>query len=514
MGSSALELLSSFLKINIVLIFAFLFLVVGINNKFNNKFLKIISAFIIFAVSTVLIYYNYIGSTFMYYFSLSFTMVSVVFILNFVKLNLLDYTVLFSIIILHDRFIGMFSSYFGKTFFICTLFFTILCIYKIRIKMLKGNIFNMWLTFFLTVIDGIIFGLIFDFVIRKIGYSFDSAIAKTIVWSFSLAAIIAINLVLIYLVKKYFNKYFYEINEMGKKYPSIEKYFIYITIGIMILIMLIHYGYYNVFGYNYQNSMLLTIFCMIGLVIQLLYLTLLFRVTYFKDNLYDKELENQSLALYSSNLEKNIDDIRAIKHDIKNIFFTMGQYVEESNNEEMKLFYKTKIYPFASDEILKNDLYSKLTSINNEQLKAFLYYKISQALERNINTELDIDIKREIFAVGIDFADLIRILGILIDNGIEECVSNADSKISIKISQNNELASYVIKNTVASAKKEKGIKAGVSTKGENRGNGLIIVQNAIEKYDFVMLNSYFTEDFFVQNLNIYYDVGVKRYFDP
>lgn len=492
-------------QINIVMIFAFLFFIEWVNKKFENKVFHIFSALIILAVSTVLIYNIHTGSTFMYYFSLSFTMVSVVFILGFVRLSILDYAVLFSIIILHDSFIGMFSSFFGKTFYIFTIFFAILCIYKIRIKMLKGNIFNMWLTFFLTIIDGIIFGLIFNFVIIEIGYSFNSAVAKTIVWIISLAAIIAVNLVLIYFIKKYFKKYFYEINEMGKKYPTIEKYFIYITIGIIFLVMFIHYGYYRIFGYNYQNTMLLTIFCMFALVIQLLYLTLLFRVTYYKDNLYDKELENQSLALYSSNLEKNIDDIRAIKHDIKNIFFTMGQYVEESDNEEMKSFYRTKIYPFASDEILKNDLYLKLAIIKNEQLKAFLHYKISQALERNIYTELDIDLKLEIFSIGIDFTDLIRILGILIDNGIEECVSNADSKLSIKISQNNELASYVIKNTVESMKKEKGIKAGVSTKGENRGNGLIIVRNAIEKYDFVMLNSYFTEDLFVQNLNIYFE---------
>lgn len=490
---------------NIVIIFTFLFLIEGISQKIKNRTFDKISSVLIFSVTTFLIVYTYTGSTFMNVFSLSVTMVSVVYILDFVRLNILDYTVLYAIIILYDRYIGLLSSFFGITFFICIIFFSILCIYKIRLTILKGNIFNMWLTFFLTIIDGIVFGLIFDTIVRKIGYSFRLAIFKTIIWVISLVSIIVVNLILIYLIKKYFNMYFYEINKMGKKYPTLEKYFIYITIGILFLILFMHFTFFSLFGYSNQNTLLLTIFCLLGLIIQLLYLTLLFRVTYYKDNLTDKELENKSLTLYSSNLEKNIDDIRAIKHDIKNIFFTMGQYVEESDNEEMKLFYKTKIYPFASDEILKNDLYSKLMILKNEQLKAFLYYKISQALERNIPTELDIDLASEVFSTGIDFTDLIRILGILIDNGIEECVNTENSHLIIKISQNNELASYVIKNTVNSVKKAAGIKAGISTKGENRGNGLVIVHNVIEKYDFVMLNSYFVEDLFVQNLNIYFE---------
>jgi sensor histidine kinase YesM len=427
-------------------------------------------------------------------------MVSVIYILDFIKLTVLDYSVIFSVIILSD----IYDSYWlGNTFFISIIFLSIIYIYKTRLSSLKGNIFNMWLTFFLTIMDGDIFDFVFNRVVGKIGYSFDSALAKVFVWGIAAVIVVDVNLAAIYFLRKIFDKYLYEINEMGKKYPTIEKYYIYISMGILLIIMLVHCVYTALYGLNAQISQLLKIFCRFALVLQVLYLTLLFRVTYFKDTLYNKELENQSLALYSSKLEKNIEDIRNIKHDIKNIFFTMGQYVEQSDNEEMKLFYQTKIYPFAAGEIIKNDLYQKLMVITNEQLKVFLFYKISQALERNIPTEFEIELKRNSFDIAIECIDLVRILGILMDNAIEECMGIADSKVKIKISQNNELACYSIKNTVEFSKKEKGIKVGVSTKGENRGRGLAIVQNTIEKYDCVMLNSYFKEEMFVQNLNIY-----------
>ena len=228
------------------------------------------------------------------------------------------------------------------------------------------------------------------------------------------------------------------------------------------------------------------------------------RVSYLKDNLQDKLSENQNLILYSSNLEKNLGDIRGIKHDIKNIFFTMGTYVEQSENEDMKAFYQSEISPFANEEITKNDLYGKLMTVKNEQLKAFLYYKISQAVERNITVLVDISADSSSSDTAMDFIDLIRIVGILMDNAIEECFSLANGIITIKISQNNELISYKISNTTDPQKKETGIKAGVSSKGDNRGNGLIIVQNIIKKYGHIALNSYFQEDSFVQSLNVYY----------
>ena len=143
-------------------------------------------------------------------------------------------------------------------------------------------------------------------------------------------------------------------------------------------------------------------------------------------------------------------------------------------------------------------------AIKNEQFKAFLYYKISQAVERNVTVSLDI-CPDNFSDTVIDFIDLIRIVGILMDNAIEECIGLASGIITIRVFQNDEIVSYKISNTIDSQKKEIGIKAGVSSKGDNRGNGLIIVQNIIEKYDCIVLNSYFQEDVFVQSINIYYN---------
>jgi sensor histidine kinase regulating citrate/malate metabolism len=292
---------------------------------------------------------------------------------------------------------------------------------------------------------------------------------------------------------------------MGKAYPKIEKFFIYNSIAILLLLTVLQGSY------SLRRVLLIAridafnLFTLFALIIQFSFLILIFRITWLRDSLKSTAMENQSLAAYSSGLEKNMDDIKSIKHDIKNIFLTMGSFVEQSDHTEMKTYYREKISPFAADEIMKSDLYGKLVAIDNEQLKAFLFYKISQAIERGIALDLDIAPNFSVSDSKIEFTDLIRVLGILLDNAVEECMELDNSLLIIKISQNDEMSSYMIKNTIRHEIKEKGIKVGVSTKGSERGKGLVIGRSILEKYDFVTLNSYFQNDCFVQNLVIYCD---------
>jgi two-component system sensor histidine kinase AgrC len=106
-------------------------------------------------------------------------------------------------------------------------------------------------------------------------------------------------------------------------------------------------------------------------------------------------------------------------------------------------------------------------------------------------------------AYAMEFTDLIRILGILLDNAIEECVELEHGSITIKISQNDDLISYAIKNTLRPENNDKTIKTGASEKGAGRGRGLLIVREILNKYDFVVLNTYYQDDGVVQNLAIY-----------
>ena len=61
---------------------------------------------------------------------------------------------------------------------------------------------------------------------------------------------------------------------------------------------------------------------------------------------------------------------------------------------------------------------------------------------------------------------------------------------------------FSISNTVRKKTREKGVVAGTMDKGLGRGNGLLIVDKLIRKYNNIILNSFFKEGRFVQCLRI------------
>ena len=490
-----------------LLLFLLLFSIGFIGSKLKSNLYHVLAIIVVIGIIAIP-YFVWLnpGSMMMMNLALAFVMTIAIFILNFVKLSLLDYVILFSWFAYITRFITLNTPHFGASVPALLVFVAIGTIYKIRLGQLQGRLFYCWFACVLTFIKGyIVSSLFFRYVVR-LGQVRDSRIEALLVWGIAIAITIAVSAILIYIIKRLFKKYFDDINRMGKAYPQIERFFIYNSLAIFILLGAFHFAY-GMATHFWPNPILeiTNLILLFAMLLQLSFLIMVFRITWLKDNLRNKDLENRSLAAYSSSLEKNMSDIKHIKHDLKNIFLTMGSFVEESGIKEMQEFYHAKISPFASNEIAKSDLYSKLASIDNEQLKAFLFYKISQALELGVSIELDVVLPAQELSEEntIEFIDLVRILGILLDNAIEECMELEEGLISIKISKNSELLSYTIKNTLRDEIRKNGIRPGSSTKGEDRGKGLIYVRNIIDKYDFVVLNSYLYEECFTQNITIH-----------
>lgn len=241
--------------------------------------------------------------------------------------------------------------------------------------------------------------------------------------------------------------------------------------------------------------------CTMIVMIQIIYIRLLVKGISVKEKMRLQENDLQQLAEYNQELENNMEDMRGIRHDIKNLFLTMGGFIDRSNDEEMKIFYAENIIPFAKQELQKNDLYVKLADIRDESMKSFLYFKIMQGIEQNVPIDLQVQFinRNKTFCIG--QTDLIRILGILLDNAIEEARA-CEGTAAVFMKETEREYFFSISNTVRRQTKEKGVAAGMTDKGLGRGNGLLIADKLIQKYKNVLLNSYFKENEFVQCLRI------------
>lgn len=257
----------------------------------------------------------------------------------------------------------------------------------------------------------------------------------------------------------------------------------------------------SLLGSSYDPPHLWLVLCIVVIITQIIYIRLLVKSISVKEEMHLQKKNLAQLAAYNHELEQNMEDMRAIRHDIKNMFLTMGGFVDRSNDEEMKLFYEENIVPFAKRELQKNDLYIKLAYIHNEGLKSFLYFKMMQGIEQDVPVEIQIPfmVTEDIFCIG--QADLIRILGILIDNGMEEA-KVCHGTVTVSIVEKEQGYIFSVSNTVRRQVRERGIAAGTTDKGPGRGNGLLIVNKLLKKYKNVLLNSFFREDEFVQCLRI------------
>ena len=315
---------------------------------------------------------------------------------------------------------------------------------------------------------------------------------------------ISIISVFIFLVIRYsgifVKKWLRTLQEYSKKYTEIDRSVMLVMILTLCCLMMTELV--TVSGDSTYAIPLLWIgLCIVIVMIQVIYIRLLVKSISVKEEMRLQESDLQQLAEYNRELENNMENIRNIKHDIKNLFLTMGGFVDKSDDEEMKAFYERNIIPFAKQELQKNDLYMKLSNIHDESMKSFLYFKIMQGIEQDVDMDLQVRLSNTDNSFCMGQIDLIRILGILLDNAVEEAkICNGTIAVSIKEDEREYV--FSISNTVRRQTREKGVVAGVTDKGLGRGNGLLIVNKLIRKYRNIILNSFFKEDRFVQCLRI------------
>lgn len=227
------------------------------------------------------------------------------------------------------------------------------------------------------------------------------------------------------------------------------------------------------------------------------YLCLLLKTVSIKEEMKEVQNDKNSVLAYQNELQTTLEDMREVRHDVKNLFLTMGNFVERSDDEEMKEFYDRNVVPFMQGTIIKSELHDRLRLLADERLKSFFYYKLTEVIDEGISVRLEVNSS---FPLDTEYGDIVRLLGILIDNAAQEAAFTDSKAISVKVSEDETGNSIRIGNAVRQEKRKSGITAGTTDKGLGRGRGLLIAEKIIARYSNLWLNSYFTEEEFVQCL--------------
>lgn len=217
------------------------------------------------------------------------------------------------------------------------------------------------------------------------------------------------------------------------------------------------------------------------------------------------ELRRQEiLESYIGNLERMIDETRAFRHDYKNILSTMAGFIRENQMEELREFFYEKIKLPEGNTDEQAEAWKYLKNVYPMELKGFLYEKILSILTRDI--QIQVQSSAHIRAQYEDMEALVRILGIFIDNAVEEAEKLKDGKVGITIIETEKGVLFCIENNYAVRPKiSEMTKKGYSTKGEGRGLGLYLAQEILRKHADMVHELRITEDRIIQQLEIILD---------
>jgi len=134
-----------------------------------------------------------------------------------------------------------------------------------------------------------------------------------------------------------------------------------------------------------------------------------------------------------------------------------------------------------------NKILAHLNNIQNLALKGLIFNKVSSAIEQNLKVSLEVPNPLKLEE---DLIDLTRILGILLDNAIENCVEDRQEFIQLAVIEQKDSTLFVIRNKMN--KKVIDINKlfweGYTTKEQGHGLGLSTVKKIVDSSSDMLLN--------------------------
>ena len=253
------------------------------------------------------------------------------------------------------------------------------------------------------------------------------------------------------------------------------------------------------------------VYMSLSLIMYLIYAissTVLIIFTFFalkKESEYNFEIKTfKEYMKYTEEIESAFENLRAFKHDIKNIFATMKLYIDSGDNEKIKNYYYTKMLVMCDDMTIQNSIIEQLNKITIPEVKSIIYYKINTAYLKKININLELFDK--INYIKIPLMEFCRILGIFLDNAIEATTLTEDKKISIAITKNQDSEIAIqIQNTFDNSYKINTysiFSKNYSTKDKTRGHGLYYARKTLNNYQNTSLEVQINENIFLVVLRI------------
>lgn len=273
-----------------------------------------------------------------------------------------------------------------------------------------------------------------------------------------------------------------------------------ILCSILSLISILMYFYALINEYRFENNIVIYL---VSIVIILIVIFSLIKQT----------LDNNKLTLKYDNLlermttyEIDIENERILRHEAKNELRTIRAMVCEKQPSKDIIEYIDEI---VNDKYeVKKEKYAKFGYLPPNGIKGLFYFKTQEAENKGIYVSINISKKitnSTLYSLSIkQQRNFGRILGVFLDNAIEASMESKEKKLGIEayVNEENEFK-LILSNTYNNVidKKRIGLER-FSTKGNNRGRGLLLVKILVDKNEIFEIKNNIQENIYIQTIII------------
>lgn len=306
------------------------------------------------------------------------------------------------------------------------------------------------------------------------------------------AVISIISILLIHLgpVKKIIANIFGMIAKLKLKYMTIIMLMAIIVVNILLSSVYHDIGIFNIL---IMNSLFM-----------LVYLFIAYKSLKDKSSMIKMQAENKALLNNLEEYEKMLDYQRVANHENKNQLLVVRSLLKENENSDA-LNYVNEVLDDKKDD---NDvLFGRAKKIPSGGLQGIVYQKMLVMNDKNIKPILDVSnsvkkFKFENLDTKLNY-DICRIIGVFLDNAIEETEKLDEREIMLSLhEQNNDLVIEISNKFKNVPDLERLEEKGYSTKGKGHGYGLSLVNDIVNNNNQIINEKGITRNIFTQKLII------------
>lgn len=282
----------------------------------------------------------------------------------------------------------------------------------------------------------------------------------------------------------------------------IFKKFVQQLIGVYLIITLTlntSHWLSNIAHFNSFGSMIATI-CF------LIFLGTLVQMKTVRDR-YEKKMELKQKKFEQRQMEQCMDkiqdlyaELKGFRHDFGNIITSLNLAIEERDLEDIKRI-KRDVLEECYGELQKEEYTGfDLGNIRDSALRSILSRGWIYA--EKLGVKLTFETGEVIEKLPMRLLDLVRTVGILVNNAIEAANSSLEKEVHIAVFNMPNGVHLIVQNSIADQPIDwnKLFDKGFSTKGDRRGMGLGIVKDIVEGYSSVFLETELINGKFTQTL--------------